>query len=208
MISSSAPISSGGILGEIVAYYGSTNPEPDKLIPCDGSTYDTTEFSELYTLLGTNTTPDLTDFVLTGDGVNSGTGIYSLQKCCCVGDFSGPKCGSDCMPFHTHNSTLSAHTHTVCCDTHCHSYKNCASGTKICTTYGTYADCVPTQPWTFVSGGSGTFETQMWIECTEWLTRWSQIGTPNSTSAGGTVRVGTYCKGKTKSVRFFIRGKV
>ena len=54
--------------GSIVAYPGSS--APDGWLFCDGSAYNTTTFSELFSLLGTPTTPDFT-----GTGLAAEAGI-------------------------------------------------------------------------------------------------------------------------------------
>lgn len=57
------------VVGDIMQLYGTTAPS-DKWLVCDGSTFDTTKYPDLYTLLGSNTVPDLTDCVLRGIGQN------------------------------------------------------------------------------------------------------------------------------------------
>ena len=55
-------------LGAITAYYGTTPPEGYLL--CDGSSFDSTVYPALYTLLGDNHTPDLRECTLKGIGEN------------------------------------------------------------------------------------------------------------------------------------------
>ena len=55
-------------LGAITAYYGTT--APNGYLLCDGSSFDSTVYPALYTLLGDNHTPDLRECTLKGIGEN------------------------------------------------------------------------------------------------------------------------------------------
>ena len=55
-------------LGAITAYYGTT--PPNGYLLCDGSSFDSTVYPALYTLLGDNHTPDLRECTLKGIGEN------------------------------------------------------------------------------------------------------------------------------------------
>ena len=57
------------VVGDIMQLYGTTAPS-DKWLKCDGSTFDTTKYPNLYSLLGSNTVPDLNGYVLKGIGSN------------------------------------------------------------------------------------------------------------------------------------------
>ena len=61
--------SSGLPVGSIIALYSSTCPFG--YLPCNGSTYDTVQFPELYALLGTNKLPDFSECTLVGIGESS-----------------------------------------------------------------------------------------------------------------------------------------
>lgn len=62
-----AGASSDGLpIGTIIALY--TNSVPSGYLPCNGVTFDTTQYPALYILLGRNTTPDLRECNLVGIG--------------------------------------------------------------------------------------------------------------------------------------------
>lgn len=62
-----AGASSDGLpIGTIIALY--TNSVPSGYLPCNGVTFDTTQYPSLYILLGRNTTPDLRECNLVGIG--------------------------------------------------------------------------------------------------------------------------------------------
>lgn len=56
-------------LGAILAYFGTTVPEG--FLPCNGATYDVTQYPELYAFLNSSTLPDLRECALVGIGENS-----------------------------------------------------------------------------------------------------------------------------------------
>lgn len=56
-------------LGSVLAYFGTT--VPDGFLPCNGATYDVTQYPELYTFLNSSTLPDLRECALVGIGENS-----------------------------------------------------------------------------------------------------------------------------------------
>lgn len=56
-------------LGSVLAYFGTTVPEG--FLPCNGATYDVTQYPELYAFLNSNTLPDLRECALVGIGENS-----------------------------------------------------------------------------------------------------------------------------------------
>ena len=56
-------------LGSVLAYFGTTVPEG--FLPCNGATYDVTQYPELYTFLNSSTLPDLRECALVGIGENS-----------------------------------------------------------------------------------------------------------------------------------------
>ena len=60
---------SGNPLGTIIAVY--SNHVPDGYLPCNGTTFDQTQYPALYTLLGTNVLPDLRNKALMGANPSS-----------------------------------------------------------------------------------------------------------------------------------------
>ena len=56
-------------LGSILAYFGTTVPQG--FLPCNGTTYDITQYPELYAFLNSSTLPDLRECALVGIGENS-----------------------------------------------------------------------------------------------------------------------------------------
>ena len=56
-------------IGSVFAYYGSTSP--DGYLICDGSTFDTSLYPDLYLFLGSDTLPDLRECALVGVGQNT-----------------------------------------------------------------------------------------------------------------------------------------
>jgi hypothetical protein len=68
----------GGVpVGTIIHYWGTT--APTGYLVCDGRTYDIDVYTELYALLGKNTTPDLRGMFLRGQGGNAAT-FKSVQQ--------------------------------------------------------------------------------------------------------------------------------
>lgn len=67
----------GHLIGEVVAYAGTTNPKPGKWLPCLGTSILRADFPELFTAIGTTfgavdgfhfTIPDLRDNAIVGTG--------------------------------------------------------------------------------------------------------------------------------------------
>ena len=56
-------------IGSVFAYYGSSSP--DGYLICDGSTFDTSLYPDLYLFLGSDTLPDLRECTLVGVGQNT-----------------------------------------------------------------------------------------------------------------------------------------
>ena len=76
-------MSDGLPLGTIVAFHRSVVPVG--FLACDGSEFDTTEYPSLYTLLGSNHTPDLREASLVGIGLSdrqtiSAHDVYTLGQ--------------------------------------------------------------------------------------------------------------------------------
>ena len=194
------PVASAGYIGDIVAYYGNTNPDPTTFLVCDGSTFSSSDFPELYNILGTNTTPDLTGIGLKGTP-NGGT--------------VRTRCAESCFPAHTHTGKLRSHAHTLA-DTHCHMfpsshleipsincyYQWCCIGT--CTNCGfAWANYSSTYQNTLLTQRAVYNLRCTWAKCI-------CTGTYSGCCASGAVsntRGSTETKGKTKTVLYLIRGK-
>ena len=105
--------SSGLPVGSIIALYSSTCPYG--YLPCNGSTYDTLQFPELYALLGTNKLPDFSECTLVGIGESSNeydadtnpTGIKE-HDVFVLGQFK-----DDQFQGHRHTLNDPGHTHNV-----------------------------------------------------------------------------------------------
>ncbi len=91
-------------IGSIEMFYSEMNDS--NWLLCDGSTYDTTEYSELYAVIGTDTLPNLVNKTITG----SGTGIS-------VGTVISPTIAEHNHiindPGHTHTYTQTDHSHNI-----------------------------------------------------------------------------------------------
>lgn len=86
---------SGLPLGTILPLY--TSSVPTGYLPCDGSTFDASEFPALYGLLGTNVLPDLREVTLVGAGQNT-TNTIASHDVYTIGQFK-----DDQLQSHTHN---------------------------------------------------------------------------------------------------------
>ena len=103
----------GGIIGEVRACIGT--PGSDWLY-CDGSQYDTSQYPELYALIGTDTLPDFRERELVGVGENT-TDTIADHDVFTLGQIKGRgmqnhyHCNTECSHLHTHKQ--SAHTHAL-----------------------------------------------------------------------------------------------
>lgn len=90
-------------VGEIKAFFGSTIPNGWLL--CDGSQFDTSQYSTLYNFLGTNVVPDFRECVPWG--TTTSIGVYDDDKI---------QCHIHCATgSHFHEgSTSGSHCHTIC----------------------------------------------------------------------------------------------
>ena len=120
-------ISSGpsGIIGEIKASLN-MNDISDDWLECNGNTFDTTKYPELYSLLGTNTLPDLRESCLVGVGQNS-TDNIATHDVFTLGELKDSQTQG-----HTHSFTQGTHNHNIacCCNytQHTHSIRDYQSG--------------------------------------------------------------------------------
>lgn len=106
------------VVGDIMQLYGTTAPS-DKWLKCDGSAFDTTRYADLYTMLGSGNTPDLTGKVLKGIGSN---GNLSTHDPITLGATLSANIGD-----HTHSIYSPGHVHSYS-DRHTHSWDDVASG--------------------------------------------------------------------------------
>lgn len=83
-------------LGAITAYYGTT--PPNGYLLCDGSSFDSTVYPALYTLLEDNHTPDLRECTLKGIGENPNATDHVKAGGLTLGEFQ-----DDRLQEHTHN---------------------------------------------------------------------------------------------------------
>lgn len=195
------PVASAGHIGDVVAYYGNTNPDPTKFVVCDGNTFSSTDFPELYSILGTNTTPNLTKVGLKGTPV--GGNVHSLKTT--TGAW-----------YHTsHPVSISDHTHTIASSTHCHCvYKDQAKGYKFgvlsfwrfnCS-YVSFVNCGTCRCAQAYAAQSICLDPAA-LETLNSGCTMDVITNQNTTATNG-ARSGTETKGKTKTVLYLIRGKL
>lgn len=78
---------------------------------CDGSTYDTTIYPGLYSILGSNSLPDLRGRYLVGQGQNltDTIGNHDDKASCNVGT-----CHSEVFQKHSHSVPTCSHSHDLC----------------------------------------------------------------------------------------------
>lgn len=182
------------VIGEIIMYYGITNPDPTKYLICDGSYFDRRDWPELYDAIGTSITPNLVDKTVKGIGANSGIQNYHNNNTYGCYTLSQIEC-------HSHSSSVTGHTHTVN-SMHCHCYSySCAPARNVCHMAGTcfVAGRNCTTGTTSSDSGSVSGITSNELTCV--------IIKEPSTLGGSTIRFGDKQKPKTKTVMFLIRGK-
>ena len=206
-----------GCVGEILAYYGETNPDSDHFVVCDGSTFDQTKFPDLYTLLGTNTTIDLRGATLVHRGANADRKTLTDTTKICLNCSYGPWKKGNVIPNHSHRSEVLPHCHEFTNDTHCHVIYFCCC---ICTCLQQISvpamqfDYIPLNlVYRFTGCNLGCVST-VFVDITEICHNTCRPNytstTLQSVTSGGTVRYGSpnECKGKTKNVLFLMRGKI
>lgn len=192
-------------IGDIIMYYGNVNPDPNYFLVCDGSTFSSTDFSELYDILGTNVLPDLNDYSLVGSGTNNSSTIY----CHCSLDVGCKRANSLVTHWHAAIATA-AHNHSISGGMHCHTYNYNSSNRSLrgCPGDNCYikSTIVPTGDICPSSSGGGTACPALWECCTSGCTCIT-VGCPASFSGFGNVRYGATTKPKTKTVMFLMRAK-
>lgn len=175
-------------VGDIIASYSDTNPDPTKYLLCNGSTFNQADWPELYTLLGTNTLPNLHNRYLKGAGQNSEfpTATEITLKGCLAG--SAPK--------HCHKVSTVPHKHGTDW-AHRHEY---LYGCCVCT----YC-CIAN----YGKAGVAKYGDTCCIQCTQdacYCPTSISVHNANINVTINTVGSGIYQKSKT--VRFYIRGAV
>lgn len=175
-------------VGDIIASYSDTNPDPTKYLLCDGSTFSQSDWPELYTLLGTNTLPNLHKRYLKGAGQSSvvPTATTVTLKGCLEG--SAPK--------HCHKVSTVPHCHGVDW-AHRHEYL--------------YGCCVCTYCCIARYGKSGYAKYGQ--TCCMQCTYPAEYAPGSITSYPAIIHVTINAAGqdfyqKSKTVRFYIRGAV
>ena len=196
----SAAAPSSGSVGDIIAYYGTTNPDPDNFVICDGGTFSQTDFPELYSLLGTNITPDLVGYHLKGVGNNSAWTSHDAISL-------NTKVAAN-YPNHTHSVSGGSHTHSINQGSHYHSvitqcnaygyYTSCSydGSSKCCICY-----CMKKDYFFTSCNGICSFAI-----CSASLGAIT-IGCPSTASGYNAVRYGSETKCKDKTVLFLMRAK-
>ena len=192
----------GGAVGDIFIYYGSTNPDPENFVVCNGSTFSSTDFPELYTLLGTNTTPDLTGYHLKGIGENSTwTSHDAISLNTKVAANYPNHTHTISNPNHSHSSNCGSHYHRVCASCMCGNFDGCR-----------FDCCKPFQfsfPYCNNVSSAGlrtTCSNPVVAICYANLGT-IIIGCPSTASGYNAVRYGSETKCKDKTVLFLMRAK-
>lgn len=198
-------IASDGHIGDFVYYMGDVNPDPAHLLVCDGSEFDTTEFADLYTLLGSNRTPNMVNRMLRGTGSSGKISNHDTVNLMASQDISAQG------GFHKHSALYPTvpHTHTVSVQgEHRHnvwggSQTYPAWFNRRCTTIVTSssgASCAETNIYTSGTNRAGASQGT--------VTMTGYAGTPISDGTNGAARVGNFTKGKTRTCLILIRGKI
>ena len=195
-------VASDGTVGDIIAYYGSTNPDPANFVVCNGSTFSSTDFPALYSLLGTNTTPNLTGYHLKGTGNNA---TWSSHDAITLKS----KVAAN-YPNHTHTTVAPTHSHSVSATSHYH--------TGVCSAYCNLPyNCQSCSSSTYYKGRNGrtalgcrfTMDGSSISWCTFCAANLGAITVTCPTTASGynAVRYGNETKCKDKTVLFLMRAK-
>lgn len=191
---------SGGVIGEIIAFYGDTNPDPSSFIVCDGSQFSSSDFPELYSILGTDYAPDLTHYSLKGVG-EKGTIPYGYTH-----DIIYLRCKvPHRLPAHAHTVCNTCHKHSISDLTHYHTVNckyTCVAKCCYYSTSCTSAVNAYTSLQLCASTSSASFQLTI---CSADAGPFTFTGTTNNDT--DVVNVGNETKTRTKNVMFLIRGK-
>ena len=193
----------GGFVGDIFIYYGSTNPDPANYVICNGGTFSSTDFPELYTLLGTNTTPDLTGYHLKGVGNNATWSSHDAitLKSKVAANYPNHTHTIN-NPQHSHASGGGSHYHRVCASCMCGNFYGCR--------FDYNKPYEFSFPWCNSASNSGlkTTNTKPSISICYANLGTITIGCPSTASGYNAVRYGSETKPKDKTVLFLMRAKV
>lgn len=187
-----SPDNESECIGDIIAYYGSTNPDPLHYLVCDGSTYDTNAFPLLYDFTASNVLPNLMGYGLKGWGQNSGITSHDEISI-------GSKVANS-LPIHSHTYSNPGHTHTAtnCTHNHCFSVTFLAQGTLTCN---------KSSGVQFLCNKKSCYDTSSASLVATIGAASPAISVTGTTNNGSNaIRTGTEVKQKTKTVLFLIRG--
>lgn len=104
-VSTQQPVKESQHVGDIVIYCGIDNPDPSTLLLCNGNSFDTTLYPELYNILGTNVVPDIYKLLFRGDGENSNISSHDVIEMLAI--------QSSRVSYHTHSITVPNHKHSI-----------------------------------------------------------------------------------------------
>lgn len=179
-----------GFIGEVKPSIG---PQNDSWLLCDGSTYDTSKYSGLYAILGTNKLPDFREVIPVAIGENTNLTFPTGHDVFTLGQIKERS-----VTNHGHTLTASSHTHTITLPqtAHSHTY-NTANTAGVGTNY----EMPNYREWP-ESKASGNTNTSRWGICDESDVPIWASGEPTLQSNGsGVFRVKSY------GVNYYIRAK-
>lgn len=196
----SAQAPSSGSVGDIIAYYGTTNPDSDNFVICDGGIFSQTDFPELYSLLGTNITPDLTGYHLKGIGENSTWTSHDAISL-------NTKVAAN-YPNHTHSVSGGSHTHSINQGSHYHSVTTQCNTSNIYTGFSytgssSICMCAKMQKTYYYTSKNSITSFAICSASLGTIT----IGCPSTASGYNAARYGSETKCKDKTVLFLMRAK-
>ena len=155
---------SGSPIGELRATVNPNGIDTTKWLECNGQTFDTSVFSQLYTHLGSNKVPDLRGMTLVGIGTNS-TDSIATHDSFTLGQVKQPQ-----IQDHAHCFLLSNNRHT-----HNINMKWCDETNTSCEITGTghkhgpwAAICTATCPYCYMSTGNTCCRNQCVCTCNKY----------------------------------------
>ena len=101
-----------GFIGEVKPSIG---PQNDSWLLCDGSTYDTSKYSGLYAILGTNVLPDFRECIPVAIGESTTRTFPTGHDVFTLGQIKDRN-----VTNHKHNITQTAHSHNITAASHKH----------------------------------------------------------------------------------------
>ena len=189
--------SDGMPLGTIIALYRTT--VPTGFLPCNGATFDVTQYPALYAILGTNKLPDLRECNLVGVGQSS-RALISAHDIYTIGQFKDDQVQTLTATVDASQAEITindpGHTHTVTDPGHTHS-----------STAGSYYDAQGTASALHVaSEGTGTTTTSATTGISvESATTGITASIDGFTATIGEVRNGATTHGKNVGVNYAIK---